>query len=112
MLGKTPGFLRYRAEWTEFLVILDQFFLSFNPPNNLKNQNFEKMKKTPRDIIILHMCTTNDNHMMFGSSDIECDGQNFLSFWTVFCHFTPLTTQKIKILKYLKKDLEVLSFYQ
>ena len=26
-------------------------------PNNPKNQNFEKMKKTPGDIITLHMCT-------------------------------------------------------
>ena len=31
------------------------------------------------------------------------DGQNFLSFWTVFCPFTPLTTWKIKILKNWKK---------
>ena len=32
---------------------------------------------------------------------------NFLSFWTVFCHFTPLTTQKIKILKKWKNLLEI-----
>ena len=32
-------------------------FLPFYPSNNLKNQNFEKMKKTPGDNIILHMCT-------------------------------------------------------
>ena len=42
-------------------------FLPFYPPNNPKNQNFEKMKKIPGDIIILHMCTINDNHMMYGS---------------------------------------------
>ena len=29
-----------------------------NPPKNLKNQNFEKLKKTPRDIIIFHKCYT------------------------------------------------------
>ena len=40
---------------TEFFVILDRF-LPFYPLNNLKNQNFEKLKKTPGDIIILHMC--------------------------------------------------------
>ena len=61
------------------------------------------MKETPRDIIILHMCTINDNHMMYGSHAIEHDRQNFLSFWTIFCTFTPLTTQKIKILKKMKK---------
>ena len=32
-----------------------------------KNQNFEKNKKIKlRDIIILRLCTTNDNHMMYG----------------------------------------------
>ena len=48
-----------------------QHFLSFwtifclsNPPNNLKNQNFEKMNKLPGDITILHRCNTNDDHMM------------------------------------------------
>ena len=26
---------------------------------------------------------------MHGPRDMECDGQNFLPFWTVFCPFTP-----------------------
>ena len=42
-------------------------FLPFYPPNNKENQNFEKMKKTLTDIIILNMCTINDNNMMFAS---------------------------------------------
>ena len=41
--------------------------------------------------------------MMYRSWDIKRDGQNFLPFWTIFCLFTPLTTQKIKILKKWKK---------
>ena len=45
-------------------------FLPFYPCNNPKNQNFEKLKKTPGDIIILHMCAINDNHMMYGSWEI------------------------------------------
>ena len=43
----------------DFFVILN-YFLSFYPPNKLKNQNFEKMKKKRKrrgDIIILHMYT-------------------------------------------------------
>ena len=35
----------------------------------------------------------------------------FLSFWTTFCPFTPLTTQKIEILKKWKNRLEISSFY-
>ena len=38
----------------------------------------------PGDIIILYMCTINDNHMMYGSWDMERNGHNFLSFWTLF----------------------------
>ena len=49
------------------------------------------------------MCTINDNHIMYGSWDMEHEGHNFLSFWTIFCPFTPLTTRKIKILKNGKK---------
>ena len=37
------------------------------PPNNPENLNFEKMKKKAGDIIILHKCTINENHMMYGS---------------------------------------------
>ena len=32
-----------------------------------ENQNFEKMKKTPGDIITLHKCTKNYDQMMYGS---------------------------------------------
>ena len=39
-----------------FFVILDRF-LAFYAPNNPKNQNFEKIKKVPGDIIMLHMFT-------------------------------------------------------
>ena len=34
---------------------------------NHKNQNFEKMKKNSGNIIILHMCTKNHNHMQYSS---------------------------------------------
>ena len=45
---------------------------------------------------------------------MKCNRQNVLSFWAIFCHFTPLTTQKIKILKKKKKrkkHLEISSFF-
>ena len=68
------------------------------------------------------MCNTNDNLIMYGSWDIiECDWQIFLSFWIIFCPFTyppsphspppPLTTSNFKILKKLRKYLEILSLY-
>ena len=48
----------FKVQRTEFFVILGHF-LPFDPPNNPKNQNFEKKKKTTRDIVILHFCNTN-----------------------------------------------------
>ena len=82
---------------TEFSANLD-YFLHFYHRNNLENQNFEKLEKIPGDTI-LHMCTINENHMIYGFSNMEHHRQNFFSFWTIFCPFTPLTTCKIKILK-------------
>ena len=59
------GFLRYGVRQAEFFVILGHFF-PFQPPDNPENQIL-KLKKTPGDIIILHIYTINDNHMMYGS---------------------------------------------
>ena len=101
--------LRYKVQWTEFFYILGHF-LHFDPPNNPENQSFEKLKKMSGDIFILHLCTANDDHMMYGSSDIKHGRQNVLLFWAIFCLFIPLTTRKIKILKKRKKFLEILSF--
>ena len=51
----------------------------------------------------LHLCTTNDDHTIYGSWHIKCDRHNSLSFQAIFFPFTPLTIQKIKILKKWKK---------
>ena len=75
-------FLRYEAWRTDFFVILDRF-LHFYPPNNPKNQNFKKMKEKPGDIIILHMYTINNNHIMYSSWDMERDKQ----FFVILDHF-------------------------
>ena len=62
------------------------------------------MKKITGDIIILHWCTKNQDHMLHCSWDKTCNGCNcYFSFWTTFCPFTPLTAQKIKISKKWKK---------
>ena len=51
-----------------------------------ENQNFEKMKKQPRDFIILHMCTKKHDHMRYASWDTEWDRQNF---FVILGHFLP-----------------------
>ena len=47
------------------------------------------MKTVLENIIILHMSTINDDHMIYVSWDMERDGQNFLSFLTIFWPFIP-----------------------
>ena len=53
-----------------------------------KKSKKKKKKKKTGDTIILHLCTTNDNNMMYGW-DMEHEEHNFLSFWTIICPFTP-----------------------
>ena len=50
------------------------------PPNNPENQNFEKMKKTSGDVIILNLCNKKHDQIMYAYSDMECNRHNFLSF--------------------------------
>ena len=84
-------FLRYGMRQTECFVIMDRF-LPFYSLMDPENQNFEKMKKALEDII-LQMFTGNDSHMVYSFFQIwSATGKIFLSFWTVFCPVTPLTT--------------------
>ena len=69
-----------KAGLTEIFVILGHF-LPFQPSNNSKNQH----------------------RMMYGLWDMERDRQKFLSYWAFFRYFAPLTNQKFKILKKMKK---------
>ena len=97
--------------WCVTDVIIFHFgpFFALLSPNSPKNQNSEKMKKTPGDIIILHMCTRNYDQMMYSSGDMVRDRCNcYFSFWTIFCPFTPLTAQKIKVLKKTLGDITIL----
>ena len=90
-----------------FFVILDHF-LPFHSTKNPKSENFEKLEKTPGDIIILHRSTKNQC-----SWDTTRNGCNFCFSWcAIFCPFTPVKTQKIKIKKKKKKkSLDISSFY-
>ena len=57
----------------------------------------KKKKKIPGDIIILHKCTKNHDHMLYCSWDVARDTCNcYFSFWAIF---TLLTAQKIKYSK-------------
>ena len=98
------GSWNIRCDRQKFLTFWAIFY-PFSPLTTWKIKILT-LKKTPGDIIILHICTINYNHMMYSSWDKEHDRHNFLPFWTVFCPFTPLWTQKIKIFKKMEKISE------
>ena len=99
----------YRSWYTYFFVIFGHF-LPFHPTNNLKNQNFEQMKKTPGDIINLSLRTTNDDHM-YGSWDIECNRQKFFVILDQFLLFYPPKNPENQNFEKMIKGLEISSFY-
>ena len=76
---------------TKIFAILGHF-LPFYPSNIPENHNLKKWKKGSEDVIISYVYQKSQSY-------IECDRHNFLSFWAIFCTFSPLTIQKIKILK-------------
>ena len=58
----------------------------------------------PGDIIVLHMCTINENYMMYGSRDMECDKQNlFFHFGPYFALLPPYNPENQNFEKLKKK---------
>ena len=119
------SFLRHQARQTNFFVILG-YFLFFNSPPPTKQkikylkkcallpppqpphphpplttENFEKSKKIPTDIIILHKSTIYNNHMIHGSWDINCN-RFFLGHFLPFYPPNSLNNENIekKTLRY------------
>ena len=84
------------------------FALSHPLLTTQKIKILEKWKKLAGDIIILCRCTIND--IWCKVPEIWSVSDKFLSFWTILCPFTPLTTWKIKILKNWK-IIQISSFY-
>ena len=71
-----------------------------------------KLKKTPGDIITLYICTINNNHMMYGSCDMECNRQNFFVILDHFSPFYPSNNPKNENFEKIKKDWRHYHFTQ
>ena len=97
------------------------FWTIFCPFRTLKTQKMKTLKKwkgkTPGDIISLHKCTKNHDHILHCSWDRMHDRCNFIFHFGLFfallppMPLPPLTTQRIKILRKCKKHLQIASFY-
>ena len=68
-------FLKYKVREAETFLILGHFLPS--QPLTTRKIKILKLKKTLGDIIILHIYTINNNHMIYSSWDMEHDRQNF-----------------------------------
>ena len=72
------------------------------PPKHPKNQNFEKMKNNCWRYYFTHVYQKSQSYdVWFLRYWVR---QHNLSFWAIFCLFTPLMTTKIKILKKWKQN--------
>ena len=98
-------FVRYGVQQAKSFLILDHFLPFYWKIKVLKKKN------NLGDIISLHLCTTNDNHMMHGSLNIKCNRQSFCGLFFVLL-ITPLKIWKIKILiKWKKKKKNSWRYY-
>ena len=68
-----------KCNQTEYFVTLDHFFSPFTPLTNQKIKILKEWKKTSGDIIILHNCTKNHDHMVYCSWDMAHDRCNYYS---------------------------------
>ena len=76
------------------VIIIFHFGLYFFlfPSLTAQKNKFQKNLKSPGEIIILHTCTKNHDHMLYCSWDMAFDRCNcYFSFWAFFCPFTPCT---------------------
>ena len=95
---------------SEFPIAI--YWWASKKPEKSKFWKNEKKKNFPGDIIILHMCTKNHNHMRYSSWNTKRD--------RIFCHFgsfltllrpPPLNSPKNENFKKIKKKLTISSFY-
>ena len=77
-------------------------FFGLLTPKQPRKSKFWKNENAYEDVIILYMCTKNHNHMVYTSWDMGST-HNFLSFWVIFCPFTPLWASKIKNWKKIRR---------
>ena len=90
------------------------FWATFCPLTLLTTWKFKILKneKNARRYYILHKHTKNHDHMLYCSWDVVHDVNVIFHLAHMFCPFTHLTVQKIKILKkWKKKHLDVPAFY-
>ena len=98
-----------------FFFSFQTIFCSFAPLLIPKINIWKKYKKTPGDIILLYMCTINQDHMhpwymMYGSWEIKFNRQVYFAILGNFLSFFSPNSPKTENFKKRKKSLEISSF--
>ena len=88
---------------TEFFVIMGHILPFYQPPTSLMILKIKvlkekkKWKKCPQILsFYTYMCTISEYHMIYGSRNIRCNRQKFLSFWAIFFLSAPWKPGKSK----------------
>ena len=99
--------MRYSSwdmEWETNFFVISGHFLPFYPPSpppHPGNQNSAKMKKASGDVIILHVCTKNHNHIWCMLYEIWSAIE--INFFVILGHFLPFYPPKNKNQFFFKK---------
>ena len=89
------------CNYFSFWTIFDPFTLLIAP----KKSKLKKMKKTPGDIIILHICTKNHDHMVYCFWDMMHDRCNcYFSSLAIFVPFYPCKSPKKQTFEKMEKN--------
>ena len=84
-------FVRYGAQQTEFFAFWTIFCSFTRPPNNPKKLKFGKNEKRSLKILLFYTCVPKMRIIWCMILEIWSLTDRFLSFWTIFCPFTPST---------------------
>ena len=82
---------------TDIIFCHSRPFFALLPLYGPKKSKLKKTKNGKNTWRYYHITKINDSHMTYGSSDTVCNGQNVLSFWTIFCPLPSLPPQRIVI---------------
>ena len=103
----------YTVPETWRVILLWTIFHPFIPLTVSKMKIKKKKKKAPGDIIILHNCTKNRDHMLYCPWDMARDGCNcYFSSWAVFALLPLQQHKKWKFQKMKKTHGDIIIFTQ
>ena len=87
-------------------------FCFFAPLMTPKIKICKKCQKPPEHIILLHMCTINQDHKCVVPEIWSSTDRIFWSSGAIFCPFTPLTPWKMKISKMKKNPGDIIILHK